>query len=228
MFGIRYIKVGPTQHVIHYQNGEVRRAGSGLAFYYYGPSSSISVVPIGSADAPFIFNETTADFQAVTVQGQVTFRVVDPRLVASLLDYTVVRAANRYVSNDPQKLPQRLVNQAQLLTRAELLTRPLRNAIQASDAIARAVLASLRDSPALGALGVEVLTFAILEIKPIPEIARALEAESREALLRQADQATYDFLLGSGLALSAPVRVPEHPIQTGGGGLPYMNKQGYI
>ncbi|PKN49296.1 MAG: hypothetical protein CVU58_04085 [Deltaproteobacteria bacterium HGW-Deltaproteobacteria-16] len=54
------------------------------------------------------------------------------------------------------------------------------------------MLSKLAENPALKALGVEMLTLAILEIKPIPEIARALEAESREALLRQADQAIYD------------------------------------
>jgi regulator of protease activity HflC (stomatin/prohibitin superfamily) len=192
MFGINYVKAGPTQYVIHFQNGEIKRAGSGLAFFYFEPSSSIAVVPVGSADAPFIFNETTADFQGVTVQGQLTYRVVDPKLVASLLNYTVRGAVDRYVSDDPTKLPQRLVNLAQLLTRAELQTRPLRAAIQASDAIARAVLDNLRASPALSGLGVEALTFAILEIKPIPEIARALEAESREGLLRQADEAIYN------------------------------------
>ena len=40
-------------------------------------------------DAPFIFNETTADFQAVTVQGHLTYRVADPMQLAALLDYSV-------------------------------------------------------------------------------------------------------------------------------------------
>jgi len=192
MFGIDYIKAGPTQYVIHYRNGQVARAGSGLAFFYWAPLSSIAVVPIASADAPFIFNEVTADFQAVTVQGQLTYRVTDPQLLASLLNYTVLGAVDRYATKDPEKLPQRLVNLAQLATRAELQTRDLRTAIQSSQEIAAAVLASLQGSAAVNGLGVEVLTFAILEIKPIPEIARALEAESREMLLRQADEAIYN------------------------------------
>lgn len=192
MFGIHYIKAGPNQYVIHYQDGKIKHAGNGLAFYYWEPSSSIAVVPVGSADTPFIFNEVTADFQGVTVQGQLTYRVADPSLLASLLDYSVHGAADRYTSKDPEKLPQRLVNLAQLATRAEIQSKSLRAAIQSSQEIATAVLAGLHSSPAAIGLGVEVLTFAILEIKPIPEIARALEAESREMLLRQADQAIYD------------------------------------
>jgi hypothetical protein len=38
---------------------------------------------------------------------------------------------------------------------------------------------------------VELLGFAVLAIKPVPETAKALEAEARERLLREADDAIY-------------------------------------
>lgn len=192
MFGIHYLKAGPTQYVIHYQNGHVKRAGTGLAFFYYKPSAAIAVVPVGSADVPFIFNETTADFQPMTVQGQLTYRITDPQMVSGLLDYSVDGAIDQYLSEDPQKLPQRLVNLVQVATRAEVQKRSLRDAIQASDEIAAGVLLRIREDPALAALGVDILTLSIVAIKPTPETSRALEAEAREALQRQADQAIYD------------------------------------
>ena len=40
-------------------------------------------------------------------------------------------------------------------------------------------------------LGVEILGLAVLSIRPTPEMARALEAEAREALQRQSDEAIY-------------------------------------
>ena len=192
MFGIHYLKAGPTQYVLHYANGKLKRAGPGLAFFYFKPAASIAVVPVASADAPFIFNEVTGDFQPITVQGQLTYRVTDPRLVATLLNYIIDGAVDRYASQDPEKLPQRLVNLAQVLVRAEVQTRSMRDATRASDEIAAAVLKKLTESTPLAALGVEVLTLAILAIKPTPEIARALEAEARESLMRQADNAIYD------------------------------------
>jgi hypothetical protein len=54
------------------------------------------------------------------------------------------------------------------------------------------VLEQLSQSEAMKALGVEMLTFAVLAIKATPEMSRALEAEARELLLRQADNAIYD------------------------------------
>jgi hypothetical protein len=192
MLGIHYLKADPTQYVIHYQNGRVVREGAGLAFFYYRPISSIAVVPVGSADVPFIFNEFTADYQPVTVQGQLTYRVTDPKVVARLLNYTVTDAPSRYTTEDPDKLAQRLTNLAQVLTRSEFSGRQLREALGASDEIAASVRNLLSNSEALKALGVEVLTFSILAIKPTPDMSRALEAEAREALLKQSDNAIYD------------------------------------
>ena len=192
MFGINYLKAGPTQYVLHYQSGKLVHSGVGLAFFYYRPAANITIVPVGSADAPFIFNEMTADFQPVTVQGQLTYRVANPQLVASLLNFTVGDNINQYTSDDPEKLAQRIINLAQVLTRAEIQNLPLREALKNSEAIVASVTTNLSKGEALQALGVEVLTFTILAIKTTPEIARALEAEARETLLRQADQAIYD------------------------------------
>ena len=163
-----------------------------LAFFYFRPSSSIVVVPIGSADVPFIFNEISADFQAITVQGQLTYRVQDPQRLASLLNYTVNSQQMLYISEDPQKLPQRLINLLQVLIRAEVQKLPLKNAIHSTDEVATVVMSKLGQVNELTTLGVEVLGLAIQAIRPVPEMSRALEAEAREDLLRRADQAIYD------------------------------------
>ena len=43
----------------------------------------------------------------------------------------------------------------------------------------------------VAALGLEILGFSILAIKPTPETSKALEAETREQLLKEADEAIY-------------------------------------
>src|SRR5204862_3251243 len=75
--------------------------------------------------------------------------------------------------------------------RAEIQGRSLKAALSEAEAIAVRVQTVLAASPALAALGVELLGFSILAIKPVPETAKALEAEARERLLRQADDAIY-------------------------------------
>ena len=53
------------------------------------------------------------------------------------------------------------------------------------------VLTGLRQSEAVAMLGVAILNLSIVAIKPTPETAKALEAEARERLLREADDAIY-------------------------------------
>ena len=191
MFGISYIKVDPSTFVSHYSNGRVVRQGVGLSFFYFAPRASIVAVPIGSADVPFIFNETTADFQAITIQGQLTYRIADPQRAAGLLNFALAADRKSYISDDPDKLPQRIINLMQVATRAQIQHMPLQTALGSSDALVENVLASAHGSEALAALGVELLAFSILGIRPTPEMARALEAEAREELQKRADEAIY-------------------------------------
>src|SRR6185369_17287776 len=126
----------------------------------------------------------------VTVQVHLTYRVTDPRKLAGLLDFSL-RPAGEYATDDPEKLPLRITYAAQTATRAEVQTRALRSVLVEADAIGQRVFASLTAAPALEALGVVVLGFSILAIKPVPETSKALEAEARERLLREADDAIY-------------------------------------
>jgi len=190
MLGFRYVKATPTTYLMQFKGGRVQREGTGLSFFYFAPSSTLVSVPVGSTDVPFIFNEVTADFQAVTVQGHLTFRVADPRKLAELLDYSLA-AGGGYATDDPDKLPLRITHAAQTATRAEIQSRPLRIVLVEADSVAQHVRAALAASPALSALGIEVLGFSILAIKPLPETSKALEAEARERLHREADDAIY-------------------------------------
>jgi hypothetical protein len=191
MFGIKFIKVQPTTYLLQYRAGKITREGVGLSFFYYSPTTSLVAVPVASTDAPFIFQETTADFQSVTIQGQVTYRVSEPRRLAALLNFTLSWDGEGYVSEDPDKLPERVIHVINVLARAELQKLPLREAIRASDDLVKSVKAGLSASEEIVSLGLEVLGLSILAIKPTPETARALEAETREKLFREADEAIY-------------------------------------
>jgi regulator of protease activity HflC (stomatin/prohibitin superfamily) len=191
MIGIKFIKVQPTTYVLQYRRGKIMREGVGMSFFYYAPTTSLVAIPVGSTDVPFIFEEPTADYQTVTLQGQVSYRVVDAKKLAGLMNFTLAPNGRDYVSEDPEKLSQRVINLVHVLARAELEKLPLRNAIRAAAEIVHQVKTQLTSSNEVASLGVEVLGLSLLAIKPTPETARALEAETREQLLKEADEAIY-------------------------------------
>lgn len=191
MFGLSYAKFDSVTYVIQYKNGQVVREGRGLAFFYGTLGSSIAAVPLASNDLPFIFNETTADYQSITIQGQLSYRVREPRQLAELLDFTV-NSFGIYKKNDLEKLNQRLVNEAQAATSAYVHSLSLKESIRSNKQIEAQIRAGLLESAAVAQLGIEVLGVNILAVKATPEMERALEAQTREQLQQEADQAVYE------------------------------------
>ena len=190
MLGFQYLKAPPTIYVMQYKGGGLVREGAGLSFWYFSPTSSIVKIPLASTGVPFVFNEVTADFQEATIQGELTYRVADPKRLAAVLDFTVDRWG-RYQTEDSQKLGDRLIHATQILARSFTQRRLLRDLLVQTDELLREVLEGLEKSPAVTLLGVEIIGLSILGIKPTPEMAKALQAGAREELLRQADEAVY-------------------------------------
>lgn len=191
LLGLRYVKAQPTTYLLHYRGGKIVREGQGLSFFYYAPTSSLVAIPIESTVAPFIFHEVAADFQNVTIQGEVTYRIAQPRRLASLLNYTLDAAGKNYVSDDPAKLSHRVLVAVNVLARKEIQGLDLRQTLASSEALAERIQRGIKDSPEIAALGLEILGLSIIAVRPTPETSRALEAQAREQLLQEADEAIY-------------------------------------
>lgn len=189
--GFEFVKAQPTTHLLQYRGGRVVREGAGLSFIYYRPFSTVAAVPVGSRDAPFIFELVTHDFQSVTVQGQVAYRVAEPRKAAAMLDFALRPGGKGYVSDDPQKLPERVLAIAEVLLQQAVKGLRLKDALRGSETLATQVAAGLGSHGEMTALGLQVLGVSVLAVRPTPETARALEAEAREAILKSADEAIF-------------------------------------
>ncbi|OQY04396.1 MAG: membrane protease subunit, stomatin/prohibitin [Bacteroidetes bacterium 4572_117] len=190
MFGIKYIKFDSMTHVIHYKNGKIVKEGIGLSFFYTSFNSSIVAIPMGSNDLQFIFNESTGDFQKISIQGQITYKIKNPKQLAELLDFTV-DADGDYNNEDDEKLKQRLINQAQTATSSFIQSLILKEAIVNAKNIEHKIQEGLQVSEAVLLLGVEVLAVNVIAVKPSPEMSKALETTTREALQQEADEAIY-------------------------------------
>lgn len=190
MFGINFKKFDSMTYVIHNVNGNVKREGRALSFFYFSPTSTIVTVPLGSRDIQFIFNETTQDFQTITIQGQITYVIENPKALAELFDFTLGEDKSNHAENF-EKLNQRLNNEAQTATSSFIQGLSLKDALRSAKAISDQISNGLKLSQAVKMLGVEIVSIDVLAVRPTPEMAKALETETREALQKDADQAIY-------------------------------------
>lgn len=191
MFGIKFIKFDSMTYVIQYKKGQIVNEGRGLSFFYFAPHTSITAIPLGSIDVNFIFSETTLDFQPVSVQGQITYKVRDPKQLADLLDFSV-NDKGQLKTNDHEKLNDRIINEAKTATLSFIRKLSLQDAIISSTELEKIISAGLANSKTINSLGIEPLSVNVLAIKANPETSKALEAKARENLLKQADLAIYE------------------------------------
>lgn len=188
----KYYKGEPNTYTICFKDGNVRKNGAGINFWYSPLTTTISAVPIASQESHFVFTETTADFQEIAIQGALTYRLNAPLDVASRLDYTVDPARKRYKSEDPAKLVQRVINVVQAHTRTLVSQLSLEKALTRVGVVAKEVLTRVSASEDLSSLGVVIEGLHFTSIKATPEMQKALEADFREGLNKRADQAIYD------------------------------------
>ena len=145
---------------------------------------------MGSSNLPFIFSESTRDYQTVTIQGQITYKIANPKQLADILDFTV-NGNGVYKKDDTEKLNQTIVNEAQTATSSFIHQLGLKEAIRSAKSVEKNITEGLSASTAIQLLGIEILSINILAIKATPEMERALETETREKLQQEADEAIY-------------------------------------
>ena len=191
MFGINYSKFDPMKYVIHYRNGKIVNEGKGLTLFYFDQNSSIVSIPLNSQDIPFLFKVHTKDYQSVSVQGQITYVIKEPLKINDQLDFTINRYQS-YLSDDFEKLTQRLINEAQTSISSFVHKRVVTEILAESDALESELMSGLQNSKIIKNLGIDIMTVSVLAIKADPEMQRALEAKTREALQQEADKAIYE------------------------------------
>jgi hypothetical protein len=188
---IRYFKGEPSTHVIRYRNGKVVASGEGANFWYMPLNTSVAAVPVVSQDAQFLFTETTANYQEVSIQGSVSYRITDPLLVASRLNFTIDPSTSRYASEDPDKLIMRIVNLVQGQTRSKVNALSLEDAITRVHNLAVEVFQEIVEADSIAQMGIALESLHFTALKATPEMQKALEADYREGLQQRADQAIY-------------------------------------
>ena len=186
-----FIKFSPNEYVLRYRGGKLVSKGKGLSFWFLERNTSVCAVPVTGVDADFIFAQVTGDYQAASVQGQLTYRFSDFEKAAAAMDFTVNLHSKNYLADPRPNASKRIINLAEVLVKARMSTMTLTEALAASHSLAAEVFRGLREEPLLASMGIEVTGFTVLRICAANETSRALEAGTREQILQQADDALY-------------------------------------
>lgn len=190
---LRHLRGTPTAHVRHLRRGKVVREGTGLSFWFRPLTAVLSEIPVDDRELALLFHARTSDFQDVTVQASVTYRVSDPALAADRIDFSIDPRTGRWTGTPMEQIAGLLTETAQhyaldLLARTSLSD----SLISGVSAVRERISDGLTGDSRLAATGLSVIGVRVVAIKPEPEVERALQTPVREQVQQEADRATYE------------------------------------
>lgn len=192
---IKYKKFEPTEYVMKVKKGKVVQKGLGLSFFYNTMTTSMMVLPATAFDASFAFdNIMTSDFQSVSVQGDISYTITDYEKAARMVDFSYKNSKkeNQEALNEAkQKMAKRIMNLAKVYVTKFISTKNVRTAIISGDALAADLRESMKQDETMQEFGLELVSISILGILAKPDTQKALEAATREEILKQQDDAIY-------------------------------------
>ena len=182
-----------SNHVIRYRRGKIRQSGRGLVFWFVPESASIAELPMDDREMAVFVKGRSQDFQAVAVQGTLTWHIVDPELLASRVDFSLGLLTGSHRGEPLQRIETRLaglVNQAALQYLAQAPVRALLDA--GPEPLRDHLNAALTQEAVLNDIGIAVVSVRLTNIAPSSELERALQTPTFEALQQKADEATFE------------------------------------
>lgn len=190
---LSHLRADTTAHVQHLRNGTVRHSGAGLAFWFRPGTAALSEVPLDDRQQALLFHARTADFQDVTVQATVTYRVTDPALAATRIDFGIDPATGQANATPLETLGGLLTELAQQPALDQLASMAMADALAGGIAPVRnRVAAALADDVRLADRGLAVTDVRVVAIRADAELERALQTETRERVQQDADKATFE------------------------------------
>ncbi|MDI2125328.1 SPFH domain-containing protein [Yinghuangia seranimata] len=190
---LSHLRADPTQWVRHQQRGTVVHEGAGIAFWFRPLTAALSEVPVDDREIQVLFHVRTRDFQDATVQGTVTYRITDPGLAATRLDFGVAPATGMWRSTPLDQLASLLTESAQAHAVDALAGLDLTDALTRGLAEVRSrVTAGLTEDARISDSGISVLGVRITSIRAEADLERALQAPARERVQQSADAAGFE------------------------------------
>ena len=188
-----HLRAEPNQYVLHFRRGKLVRRGVGLAYWFNALSAAVAQVPAEDVETTFVFRELSADFQEVNVQCTLRYRSVDPERTATRVNFTISLANGVWVEEPLDRLASLWSQLARRPARAYLMGVPLVEAIRSgAQVVQTAIEEALRAAPELEAMGLALVSVHVEHVSPSPELEKALQTPTREAIQQKADQASFE------------------------------------
>ena len=188
-----HLRSDASKHILHFRGGKLAKSGRGLAFWFMPQRASIAELPMDDCETSLFITGRSQDFQDISVQGEISWRIINPELIAERIDFTIGLVNGQLQSSPTDRIESRIIglaNQATVQYFAEKSVRALLDS--GLDPIRDRVDAALNKAAALAEIGLQIVTVRLSKVAPSAELERALQTPTFEALQQKADEAVFE------------------------------------
>ena len=180
-------------YIRHTHKGRKAHEGVGGAFWFRPRACALSEVPLDDREQALLFHARTADFQDVTVQATLSYRITDPGLTATRIDFAINPQTGVWNGAPLEALGGMLTELAQQPAVECLSSMTMREALAHGLGPVRGVVTeALEHDPRLAERGLAVSDVRIVAIRTDPKLERAMQTQTREQVQQEADRATFE------------------------------------
>jgi regulator of protease activity HflC (stomatin/prohibitin superfamily) len=162
-----HLRADPNQYVLHYRNGALVRQGTGLSYWFRPLDAAVSQVPVEDIETTFLLRERSADFQDVSVQCTVTYRVADPAQASRRINFALALTGGVWSEQPLERLATLWSARAQPAVRAALSRLTVAEAVgQGAQAVSVTLQGALSTDPAIADAGLQLVAVQVVRLAP--------------------------------------------------------------
>jgi regulator of protease activity HflC (stomatin/prohibitin superfamily) len=189
----RHLRSDASSHVLHFRRTRLLRQGRGLAGWFRPMTDSLAEVPVDDRELTVVLHGRSADFQDISAQAVITYRVADPAKVASRVDFTIDLYSGTFRQKPLESITQIFAQIAQQYAWDTMAGASLRQILASGQTSIRdRISEGLRAEGLLEVMGLELVSVRVSAVKPTPDLEKALETPMREKVKQEADEAAFE------------------------------------
>lgn len=188
----RHLRAEPNQHILHFKRGKLLRSGAGVAYWFNPLSAAIAMLPVEDCETTFLLKERSRDFQEVSVQCTLTYRIADPEKAARRVNFSIAIGSGAWLEAPLERLASLWAQRAQPPAREYLRAATVEEAVrEGAEPIRRAMHEALAQDTDISAMGLALVNLQVARVAPSADLEKALQAPTREAIQQRADEAGF-------------------------------------
>ncbi len=189
---MKHLRSESNMHIRRFRSGQLISSGKGQAFWFVPMGASIDELPTDDRELQFLFQGRSSDYQEVTIQGEMVYRVSDPDTLANRIDFSIDLESGAHRNQPLEQLATLFTSSAQKYASRYIASKNVQSLVtEGVEKLQQSIEQGFNSDQVFNEMGLEVVSLGVKDIRPVAEVEKALQTPTRESIQQNADEAIF-------------------------------------